>query len=100
MDIKYKNVVLLVCGNHYGYQKNAGTRHSQLLKWYYSVYGESRQYRFLSGFSLKNNGSLVFNDWSRNEIGLYTYNINHISPSEEDTIQRVINGEIYSYTTS
>lgn len=100
MDIKYKNVVLLVCGSHYGYQKNAGTKHGQLLRWYYNIYGESRQYRLLSGFSVKNNGSLVFNDWPRNEMGLYTYNINKMKPFEEDAIQRVINGELHSYMAS
>ncbi|CAF1426713.1 unnamed protein product, partial [Rotaria sordida] len=72
-DIEYKNIVLLVCENCYGYQeKKDGTQHEQLEQWYYNIYGKSKQYRLASGFSMKDDGSLGFNSVSKNGRGPYT----------------------------
>ncbi len=99
-DIKHKNIVLLVCDQHFGYQPNAGTRHDQLLRWYYGIYRESKQYRLVSGFSLKDDESLVFNDWSRNGRGPYTDNINQMDAFEQDVVRRVVTGQLDSYIGS
>jgi hypothetical protein len=99
-DIMYKNIVLLLCDSCFDYQSRVGTRHEQLMQWYYDMYGPSKQYRLASGFYSKADGSLEFNSWPQNGPGLYTNNINQMNVCEEDVLRRVINGQLESYTAS
>ncbi|CAF3094524.1 unnamed protein product [Rotaria sp. Silwood2] len=93
-DISYKNIVLLVCENCYGYTSNDGTQHEQLLRWYYRIYGDSKQYRCVSGFSLKDDGSLGFNSYSQNATGPYSDGTRQMGSIEQAAVQAVINGKL------
>ena len=64
--ITHKNVVLLVCERCYGYKSGGKTQHQQLADWYFGIYGKSKSFAFVSGFSQKENGELGFNSSSMN----------------------------------
>lgn len=96
-DTMHKNIVLLLCDSCYDYQPNAGLRHEQLVQWYYDIYRTQRQFRLLSGFYSKTDGSLEFNSWSQNRPGLYTDNITQMNACEQDVIRKVIAGQLESY---
>jgi hypothetical protein len=98
IDIDKKNVVLLVCEECYGYRRDRNkTQHDQLLEWYYNIYGESKQYRFVSGFSLKDDGSLGFNSVSMNTTGPYATRDRHMNPLEQSAVKAVVEGKLDSY---
>ncbi|CAF3775241.1 unnamed protein product [Rotaria sp. Silwood1] len=97
-DTKYKNVVLLVCENCYGYQPNNGTQHEQLLNWYNRLYCGSKTFRFVSGFYMKEDGSLGFNSASQNANGIYSNGSREMSPIEQDAVRKVVNGKLDDYT--
>ncbi|CAF1604834.1 unnamed protein product [Didymodactylos carnosus] len=94
---KQKNIVLLVCESCYGYRSNKGTQHRQLLEWYYGIYGDSKQYRCVSGFSQKGNGELGFNSMTLNAAGRYTDNTREMGELEQDIVRIVVNGQLESY---
>ncbi|UJR17245.1 hypothetical protein I4U23_004140 [Adineta vaga] len=96
-DTDYKNIVLLVCENCYDYQRNGGTQHDQLLRWYYRIYGDSKRFRCVSGFSQKVDGSLGFNSYSQNTTGYYTDNINTMSQLEQEIVRKVVHEQLHSY---
>jgi hypothetical protein len=96
----YKNIVLLFCDSCFDYQPIAGARHEQLMQWYYDMYGALKDFRLTSGFYSKADGSLEFNSWSHNGLGLYTNNINQMNLCEQDVLRKVINGQLNSYTAS
>ncbi|CAF3172511.1 unnamed protein product, partial [Rotaria sp. Silwood2] len=94
----YKNIVLLVCENCYGYTQNGGTQHEQLHQWYYRIYGDSKQFRFVSGFSLKDDGSLGFNSYSQNAVGPYSDGTREMGSMEEAAVTAVVRGKLDRYT--
>ena len=96
-DTKYKNTVLLVCENCYGYRVNGDTQHNQLLQWYYNIYGKSKQFRCVSGFSQRADGTLGFNSYSQNTTGFYTDNINTMGDIEQRIVRKVVKEPLYSY---
>ncbi|CAF0779202.1 unnamed protein product [Adineta steineri] len=97
VDKNHENTVLLVCENHFGYQSNDATQHKQLLQWYYRIYGDSKQYRFVSGFSQKDNGSLSFNSISQNAVGPYTNNKKEMSSIEQKIVNKIVSEQLHSY---
>jgi hypothetical protein len=96
-DTQYKNTVLLVCEKHFGYQSGHGTQHKQLEVWYYKIYGKSKDYCLVSGFSERANGALGYNSWSMNAYGPYSNNHNAMGAFEQNVVQKVVNGRINSY---
>jgi hypothetical protein len=98
-DTQYKNVVLLVCEGCYGYKSGLGQppQHQQLLNWYYRIYGDSKEFSWVSGFSQKDDGSLGFNSRSCNLRGPYaTGNIACLT-FEQSIIRTVVNGKLKNY---
>lgn len=70
-DMKFKNIVLLVCQNCYGFQQGNGTQHEQLCKWYYKIYGDSKSFALLSGFARAKDGSFKYNSSTYNQKLMY-----------------------------
>lgn len=68
---QFKNIVLLVCQNCYGFQDGNGTQHEQLCKWYYKIYGDSKSFALLSGFAQLENGTFKYNSSTYNEKLMY-----------------------------
>lgn len=93
-NTRYKNVVLLVCESCFGYQDGAGRQHQQLLNWYYRIYGDTKQYQWVSGFSQKKDGSLGFNSRSCNLVGPYATGNIACLDFEQGVIRRVVNGKL------
>lgn len=96
----YKNIVVLVCESHYGHRSGSGSQHNQLHNWYYGLYGESKQFRLVSGFALRQDGNLGFNSWSKNSGGPYTNNHNEMSDVEKEVVRKVVEGKLDSYELS
>ena len=94
----YKNTVVLVCNSHY--QSRGDTRHEQLHNWYYDLYGESKQFRLVSGFALRQDGNLGFNSGTYNQGGPYTNNQREMGAVEEEIVRKVVNGKLDSYELS
>lgn len=93
----YKNIVLLVCERHYGYQKGLDSQHEQLHKWYFSLYGESKQFPVVSGFALKADGTLGFNSLTFNAKGPYTDHQKEMGVLEQNIVRVVVEGKLDSY---
>ncbi len=70
-NTQFKNIVLLVCQNCYGFQDGNGTQHEQLCKWYYKIYGDSKTFALLSGFAQLENGTFKYNSSTYNEKLMY-----------------------------
>jgi hypothetical protein len=94
---KHKNVVLLVCEKCYSHRQERGTQHEQLLKWYYDIYGDSKQFRCVSGFSLKDDGSLGYRSLSQNARGPYTDETREMGSLEQRAVKEVVKGKLKTY---
>lgn len=97
-DVDHKNIVLLVCQNCYGHKSNNGTQHDQLRNWYLRIYDGSKQFRVISGFSQKDDGSLGFNSLTLNATGPYSDGRREMSSLEQNIIRKVVDGKLDSYT--
>jgi hypothetical protein len=89
--------VLLVCEKCYSYRQERGTQHEQLLKWYYDIYGDSKQFRCVSGFSLKDDGSLGYRSLSQNARGPYTDETREMGSLEQRAVKEVVKGKLKTY---
>lgn len=96
-DIRHKNVVLLVCGQCYGYKSNGGTQHAQLDKWYYGIYGNAKQFVLTSGFSQKSDGTLSFNSATFNNHPQYGTGERRMEELEQRVITKVVAGKLNNY---
>lgn len=96
-DTQYKNTVLLVCEKHFGFQRGHGTQHKQLEAWYYKIYGKSKDFSLVSGFSEKANGALGYNSGSMNANGPYSNNHNAMGAFEQNVVQQVVKGRLNSF---
>ena len=97
-DPQHKNVALVVCDKHYNYHRYAGTKHDQLLRWYYNIYKDSKQFQAIAKFFLRADGTLRFDEIPEGENLYYTNHIHKMDVSERDILQRVIDGRIHSYS--
>lgn len=100
-NIIHKNIVLLVCETCYGYLSGVKTQHQQLADWYYGIYGESKSFSFVSGFSQKENGKLGFNSGSMN-CGSTQYHTGDrtMGQLEQEVVRQVVRGQLNSYEIS
>jgi hypothetical protein len=96
-NINYKNIVLLVCENCYGYQSGRGTQHQQLIDWYYGIYGDSKQFEWISGFCQKRDGSLGFNSKSCNLAGPYSSGQHTCLEFEQSIIELVVRARLWTF---
>lgn len=99
-DIKYTNVVLLVCRTCYDHDSYSGTDHERLEKWYYALYGESKQFELITGFCLKTDGSIGFKSYSKNRDGPYSSKTaadGVMNPFEQDVLKNVVRNKASHY---
>ena len=96
-NTRFKNVVLLLCDHCYVYYPGAGSRHEQLMQWYYNMYGSTKQFSLVSGFYVRPDGTFQFNAWQQNIPGLYTDAVNDMDVCEQDVIRQVVQGQTDSY---
>jgi hypothetical protein len=66
-DLKFKNIVLLVCEDCYGFKAGKETQHEQLCNWYYGIYGDSKSFALTSGFAQLADGTFKYNSSTYNE---------------------------------
>lgn len=97
-DIAHKNVVLLVCERCYGYKSGGKTQHQQLADWYFGIYGKSKSFSFVSGFSQKENGELGFNSSSMN-CGKTQYHTRDraMGELEQTIVRKVVRDKLESH---
>lgn len=102
IDTRFKNIVLLVCQNCYGYQEGEGTQHGQLCKWYYEIYEDSKSFAFVSGFAQMEDGTLKYNSSTYNEKLIYgdlDYSDGNrtMNELEQKIVQEVVTNKHSSY---
>lgn len=101
-DVKYKNIVLLVCEDCYQYDSNKGTQHKQLLDWYYEIYGDSKSFILFSGFAQLEDETFKYNSSTYNETLKYG-NLEYgdgkriMNELEQKIVQEVVTNKHYSY---
>lgn len=102
MNAQFKNIVLLVCEDCYGYQNGNGTQHEQLCKWYYQIYDDSKAFALISGFAQMVDGSFKYNSSTYNEKFMYG-NLEYsdgkrwMNELEQRIVQEVVNQKRHSY---
>lgn len=105
IDRNYKNIVLLVCQDCYGYKSGQGTQHEQLCKWYYGIYGDSKAFALVSGFAQKDDGSFGYNSSTYNEKIMYgdvDYGDGkrYMNELEQRIVQEVVTNKRHSYNVA
>ena len=96
-NTRFKNIVLLLCDTCFDYYPGSGNRHEQLMRWYYDIYGATKQFSLVSGFFVQSDGTFQFNSWEQQSPVLYTESVNKMDGCEQDIIRQVVNGQIDSY---
>ncbi|CAF4019171.1 unnamed protein product, partial [Rotaria sordida] len=84
----------LVCEKCYEYQPYNDTQHNQLLNWYNRLYCGTKEYRFVSGFYMKDDGTLGYNSMSQNAVGPYSDGTKEMGWIERDAVEKVVNGKL------
>ncbi|CAF3709594.1 unnamed protein product [Rotaria socialis] len=97
-DVRFKNIVLLVCAKCYGYTGRK-TQHQELADWYYGIYGDSKSFSFTSGFSQKGNNELGFNSSSMNCNTTSRYHTidRTMGELEQEAVRKVVRGQLNSF---
>lgn len=97
-DPKNKNTVLVRCEPCYNYDNyRQDTQHEQLLGWYNNIYRGSKNFRFVRGFSQKDDGSLAFNSTSLNTAGSYISTNRELTGIEQHALTKVISEGLGDY---
>lgn len=101
-DARFKNIVLLVCQECYGFQQGNGTQHAQLCKWYFKIYGDSKAFALISGFAQEEEGAFKYNSSTYNEKLMYgdlDYSNGEriMNAMEQKIVQEVVSNKHRSY---
>ena len=98
---QWKNIVLLCCEVCYDYQSNTGkTQHQQLHDWYYKLYGDSKDFVVISGFSQETDGTFKFNSGTFNLRGPYSTRQRELELFEQNIIKIVVKEKCEKYCMS
>jgi hypothetical protein len=96
-DTRYKNIVLLMCENDFGFQKGKGTQHQQLFNWYNAKYGTSKSFELVSGFAEAENGDLKYNSWTFNNHEKYGTGERQMEGFEQKILKHVVKYKFNNY---
>jgi len=89
-DIQIKNIILLVCEQCYNYKLDDNTSHTQLEKWYFNIYKDSKSFHCKSRFVQNEDGSLDFYSAILNNIDSFNIEERELENWEKEKIQQVI----------
>jgi hypothetical protein len=90
-DIQIKNVILLLCEQCYNYKlENNISQHTQLEKWYFNIYKDSKSFHYKSRFLQNEDGSLYFYSAILNTSDSFNKEERELENWEKETIQQII----------
>ncbi|CAF1213806.1 unnamed protein product [Rotaria sp. Silwood1] len=89
-DIQIKNIILLVCDQCYHYKLENDTEHTQLEKWYFNIYKDSKSFQFKSRFSLNDDGLFYFYNPVSNTNDLFNIKERELENWEKEAIQQTV----------
>ncbi|CAF2634126.1 unnamed protein product [Rotaria sp. Silwood2] len=95
-DIQIKNVILLVCDQCYHYTLENDTQHTQLEKWYFNIYKDSKSFQFKSRFSLNEDDSFHFYNPISNTNDLFNINERELENWEKEAVQQTVRKKLYN----